>query len=123
MTATGSPELPAGSRVVATLALRGASSKADELTPIQLVGSTEQRVTLGPSENTELTFEMRAAAIGEAVLVATVREVLSNGDGAADAIELKLPVLGVQPAVTVATSMALRVASRVWPDGGSAARM
>jgi hypothetical protein len=113
---TGSPELPPHSTVRATLASR----QPQHPQPIKLVGSTEQSVTLGPSETIELTFEMVAETLGEASLVATVRESVG---GAMDAIELKVPVLGVQPAVTVATSMALRVADRAWPDSGGGVRV
>ena len=124
VTATGSPDIPAGSKVVASLALQAPITTAAATSavataalpmPISLTGGTVQHVTLGPSENVELAFEMRAEAVGEAILVAAVHE--DTPDGASDAIELRIPVLGVVPDVTVATSMALRVSPRAWADG------
>ena len=176
VTATSSAELPAGTTIVATIALRPSStamaaasaaataaSEATVASPLELLGSTEQTVRLGPLETRELLFKMRAAAIGEATLVAAVREVLPSAPGrrldansmhgwevepptqeqpsstsssttttsssspstssaSSDAIELKLPILGLQPEAVVATSMALRVVESPWAGRSSGGR-
>ena len=135
VTATGSPELPPSTAIVATIALRppmppdGSSGpSAADLQPIRLLSPAELTSTLGPFEVRELAFELSAEAVGQATLVITVREAAHREPASAatasmDAIELTLPVLGVQPAVTVATSMALRAVDRAWPGGGRAVRL
>ena len=163
VTATGSPELRAGTTIVASLRLLGTARSegrakteegaaedaaeeavhtrtftedaADEA-PLHLLGAHEQTFTLGPSQSVEVLFTLTAARLGKAKLVAMVREVLPppsqqqqqqqqqqpRGEGglaATDAIELSIPVEGVQPAVVVATSMALRATRAlptVWPE-------
>ena len=143
VTATGSPELPSASTFVATIALQRqltsgvpwssptnaivgvGSDNAGITSPISLTGATRQPFQLGPSQSSELVFEMRADAIGEATLVVTVLPTdgaahdVTMDPAASDAIALTVPVLGVQPAIKIATSMALRATgeqARIWPE-------
>ena len=89
---------------------------------IVAVSTTEQEITMSPSETAEVAFEVAAVAVGEAVAVVRVWEG-SADEGASrsslDALELRIPVLGSQPAVTIATSRALEATAEAspWEEG------
>ena len=79
-----------------------------------VAASDERLLTMAASETVEVSFEAEAAAVGEAVAVVRVWQVLdASGSDARretasewreiDALELRVPVMGSQPEVTLAT--------------------
>ena len=126
-TVTGSPELPVSSAIGVSVVLSRVglvnstegSVQASGL-PLAATSSLEQTLVLQPSQTIEVTFPFTALSMGEVVLTMT----LSPADGGTssalgDALEVVLPVLGVQPSVVVATSMALEAteAGTLWEEG------
>ena len=142
VTVTASPEIAAGTRVIGTLRHAAASdpTASTQPLPLALLGDAAgpalsslhdtsvapattslaidtREFSISPSEIVELVFEIEARGLGEAVLIAEVRQ--ATAGGGADALELRVPVEGLQPAVQVATSRAL-VASptpSLWKEG------
>jgi len=130
VTVTASPELGQGTRIVGSLRQAAgvasgsrpaavtlwssASAAASSVsTPVEMA---QQYSAISPSEVVEMVFEIEATALGEAVLIAEVKQL--EGD-AFDALELRIPVLGVQPPVQVATSRSLAAAAKpsLWQEG------
>ena len=111
-TLTGSPELAAGSAVQLDLEL------AHPAAAVAVRGAARRSATLGPGQVVEVTFDFEAVALGEAVLVVRAA---AAGDGGAplDALQLTIPVLGVMPSVTLATSRAVAAAAEpaLWAEG------
>ena len=125
VTVTASPEIAAGTRVIGTLrhATETGTATSAQPQPLALLGDTARpalssphetdeattrslamdtrEFVISPSEIVELVFEIEARALGEAVLIAEVRQAAIGGG--ADALELRLPVEGLQPAVQVGT--------------------
>lgn len=116
VTLTAAPDLPAGTAATVTLGLAPATSQPAPLSLLE----TNRTLSLAPSQTVEVAFEMRAVAIGSAVLTARV----SASGAPADALELKLPILGQQPPVQLATSRALvaTAAPSLWREGISLPR-
>jgi len=110
-TLTGSPELAAGSAVQLDLEL------AQPAAAVAVRGAARRGATLGPGEVVELTFDFEAVALGEAVAVLTVAA--ADGGAPLDALQLSVPVLGVMPSVTLATSRAVAAAAEpaLWAEG------
>jgi hypothetical protein len=111
-TLTGSPELAAGTAVQLDLEL------AQPAAAVAVRGAARRSTTLGPGQVVEVTFDFEAVALGEAVLVVRVA---AAGDGGAplDALQLTIPVMGVMPSVTLATSRAVAAAAEptLWAEG------
>jgi len=141
VTVTGSPELPSNTALAVTLSVpqtdagsesetRSTGALIEDLkgvaapTPLALAGASRLPVTLSPLQTIEVVFTLKALSLGDAVLTATVdfensAAVHSGSLQVADALELKLPVLGMQPQVSVATSRALQASAEpsVWTEG------
>jgi hypothetical protein len=134
-TVTAAPDVPDGIAMTVSIALAapGGSAAGEEapggmiasaaglaratLTPLVL-DLTSRSLVLHAGATVEVTFPMRAIALGTARLVITVAvddtgSNDGNASGGGDALELTLPVLGQQPAVTVATSRALVASEQV----------
>ena len=91
-----------------------------------VIDETKHTLSLGPSETVEVTFAMRAVAMGEATLEVSASLLPGPGPGptlstptAADKLELKISIHGQQPPVAVATSRALVAAAQpsIWREG------
>ncbi|CAD7696314.1 unnamed protein product, partial [Ostreobium quekettii] len=68
------------------------------------VGETQKSVVVDGDGQVEVRFKLEALALGEGAFNITA----DDGKGASDALRLTVPVLGLQDAVTVATSFAIQ---------------
>jgi hypothetical protein len=129
-TVTPAPGVPEGTAVTVSIGLAAPEgSDGDKEAPGGVVAPTaglaplileltSRSLVLHAGDTVEVTFPMRAVALGTARLVVTAT-VDGAGSSDGDALELTIPVLGQQPAVTVATSRALVASEQVslWREG------
>ncbi|CAD7700532.1 unnamed protein product [Ostreobium quekettii] len=78
--------------------------KSQEL--LSLTTESERQIVTDADGQAEVRFGLQAEALGEAKFIISA----GDGSGSGDALELELPILGLQDPVTVATSFAIQAA-------------